>query len=88
MNGQNAIYRQSCHSHPLKNGNSSYKSKFSAGLKTVPGTRSVHCVVSVNGKLAMKPYSASPEVPQLVEIRRVTRTGRQRGNASRSDQQQ
>ncbi|KAJ4443880.1 hypothetical protein ANN_05667 [Periplaneta americana] len=56
-----------------------------AGLKTVPGTRSVHCVVPVNGKLAIKPYSASPEVPKLVDIRRVTRTGRQRRDVSSSD---
>ncbi|KAJ4437496.1 hypothetical protein ANN_17641 [Periplaneta americana] len=59
-----------------------------ASLKTVPGTRSVHCVLPVNGKLAIKPYSASSEVPILVGIRRVTLTGRQCGNASRSDQQQ
>ena len=54
-----------------------------ADLKTVPGTRSVHCVVPVNGKLATKTYSASPETPKLVEIRRVTRR-----DVPRSDRQQ
>ncbi|KAJ4451833.1 hypothetical protein ANN_03311 [Periplaneta americana] len=66
------------------------KSTSEEGLQTEAGnsTSEEAYAPEFNGKLAIKPYSASSEVPKVVEIRRVTGTGRQRGNASRSDQQQ
>lgn len=41
------------------------------GLKTVPGTRNIHCVVPANENIRVKTYSSSPETAREVEVRRT-----------------
>lgn len=48
------------------------------GLKTVPGTRNIHCVVPANGKIRIKTYSSSPETPREVEVQRMKLPARSR----------
>lgn len=49
------------------------RSRF-VGLKTIPGTRSIHCVVPINRRITIKTHSSSSEVPKEVLLQHMACT--------------